>query len=49
VLERSNVQPFNALTHMMYITRSIEGTNKFISTMYTLERKASDTLAKIYS
>jgi flagellar basal-body rod protein FlgF len=49
VLERSNVEPFTELTHMMYISRSIEGTNKLISTIYTLEQKASDTLAKIYS
>jgi flagellar basal-body rod protein FlgF len=49
VLERSNVQPFTELTHMMYLSRSIVGTINYISAMYTLERKASDTLAKIYS
>jgi flagellar basal-body rod protein FlgF len=49
VLERANVQPFTELTHMMYISRSIESTTKLISSMYTLERKASDTLAKLYS
>ena len=48
-LERSNVQPFTALTHMMYVSRGISDTNNFINTMYTLERKASDTLAKVYS
>jgi len=48
-LERSNVQSFTALTHMMYVTRSVSDTANFISAMYALERKASDTLAKIYS
>lgn len=48
-LERSNVQPVLALTHMMYVSRSAADTAKFISAMYTLERKASDTFAKVYS
>ncbi len=49
MLERSNVQPVTELTHMMYLSRSIASTINFITTMHTLERKASDTLAKIYS
>jgi len=49
MLERANVQPFKELTHMMYISRSIGNTTNLINAMYTLERKASDTLAKIYS
>jgi flagellar basal-body rod protein FlgF len=49
VLERSNVQPIAAMTHLMYISRAATDTANFINTMYTLERKASDTLAKIYS
>lgn len=48
-LERSNVKTFAALTHMLYVTRSATDSANFINTMYTLERKASDTLAKIYS
>lgn len=48
-LERSNVQAFSALTHLLYVTRSATDSANFINTMYTLERKASDTLAKIYS
>lgn len=49
VLERSNVVPFQELTHMMYLSRTLAGTINFISTMHALERKASDTLSKIYS
>jgi len=49
MLERSNVQPFKSLTHMIYIERQISETNNFINTMYTLERNASNTLAKVYS
>lgn len=49
VLERANVQPVTQLTHMMYISRSITDTANFINAIYTLERKASDTFAKIYS
>jgi len=49
VLERSNVQPFTELTHMLYLSRSIQGTINYINAIYTLEGKASDTLAKIYS
>ena len=48
-LERSNVQPFLALTHMMYISHEVTDTANFINTMYTLERNASNTLAKIYT
>jgi flagellar basal-body rod protein FlgF len=48
-LERSNVSPFTALTHMIDVSRSITNTANLINTMYTLERKASDTLAKVYS
>ena len=49
MLERSNVQPFTELTHMLYLSRSINDTTKYISTIYDLERKASDTLVKAYS
>lgn len=49
VLERSNVNPFTALTHMLHVSRSITNVTNFINTMYTLERKASDTLVKAYS
>jgi flagellar basal-body rod protein FlgF len=48
-LERSNVNSFTALTHLMYVSRTASDTANFISTMYALERKASDTLAKVYS
>ncbi len=48
-LERSNVQSFAALTHLLATTRSASDSATFISTMFTLERKASDSLAKIYS
>lgn len=48
-LESSNVQSFAALTHLLYVTRAATDSANFINTMYTLERKASDTLAKIYS
>ena len=49
MLERSNVQPFLALTHMMYISHEVTDTANFINTMYTLERNASNTFAKIYT
>ena len=49
VLERSNVSAFTALTHLLYVTRSATDSANLISTMYTLQRKASDTYAKIYS
>jgi flagellar basal-body rod protein FlgF len=49
MLERSNVQPFLALTHMMYVSHEVTDTANFINTMYTLERNASNTLAKIYT
>ncbi|MEI6730988.1 MAG: flagellar hook-basal body complex protein, partial [Pseudomonadota bacterium] len=48
MLERSNVQPFNSLTHLMYVSRSASDTANFISTVHALKRKASDTLAKLY-
>ena len=49
VLERSNVQPVLALTHMMYVSRAATDTAKYISAMFTLQQKASDTFAKVYS
>lgn len=49
VLERSNVEPFTELTHMMYVSRSIQSVSQLITNIYTLERKASDTLAKVYT
>jgi flagellar basal-body rod protein FlgF len=48
-LERSNVKSFEALTHLLYVTRSATDSANLINTLFTLERKASDTLAKIYS
>lgn len=48
-LERSNVQPFEALTHLLYVSRSASDSANLINTMFTLERKASDALAKVYS
>jgi len=49
MLESSNVKPVLALTHMMYVSRSITDTATYISTVNTLSRKASDTLAKVYA
>lgn len=49
MLEASNVKPVIALTHMMYVSRSINDTATYMSTIDTLIRKASDTLAKVYS
>jgi len=46
VLEESNVQPVIELTHMMAISREVSNTAKFIETMYDLQRKASNTLAR---
>jgi flagellar basal-body rod protein FlgF len=49
MLEMSNVKPVLALTHMLYVSRSIAETTNYISTVDGLSRKASDTLAKVYS
>lgn len=49
MLENSNVKPVEALTHMLYVARSISDVSNFMSTIDTLSRKASDTLAKVYS
>lgn len=49
MLENSNVNSIKTLTHMMYVSRSISETTNYISTVDTLSRKASDTLAKVYS
>jgi flagellar basal-body rod protein FlgF len=49
MLESSNVKPVLALTHMLYVSRSISDTATYISAIDTLSRKASDTLAKVYS
>lgn len=46
--EGSNVKPVMALTHMIYTSRSLGDTANYISTINTLARKASDTLAKVY-
>lgn len=48
-VEQSNVQPFTALTHLMYLSRTVSDTNNLINSMYSLSRKASDTLAKVYA
>ncbi len=49
MLESSNIKPVLALTHMMYVARSVSDTATYMSTIDTLSRKASDTLAKVYS
>lgn len=48
-LETSNVKPVIALTHMLYVSRSINDTANYMNTVDALIRKASDTLAKVYS
>lgn len=48
MLESSNVKPVLALTHMIATSRSLGDTANYISTINTLARKASDTLAKVY-
>lgn len=49
MLERSNVNPYTQVTHMMYLSRSIAGTINYIKNIYQLEEQASNTLAKIYT
>jgi len=49
MLESSNVKPVMALTHMIYVSRSINDTASYMSTVDALIRKASDTLAKVYA
>lgn len=48
-LERSNVKSFEAMTRLIYLTRSATDSANLINTLYTLQRKASDTFAKVYS
>lgn len=48
MLENSNVKPVTELTHMLYVSRSISNTITLMDTLHTLQRKASDTLAKTY-
>ncbi|MEI7669007.1 MAG: flagellar hook-basal body complex protein [Pseudomonadota bacterium] len=48
MLENSNVKPVLAITHLMYVSNSINETNNYINTVHALARKASDTLAKVY-
>lgn len=49
MLEKSNVQSFKEISHMMKVSHSITNIANYISTIYSLERKASDTLAKVYT
>lgn len=46
VLEQSNVKPIIELTGVLNLSRSIGHTGKFIETVYDLERKASNSIAK---
>lgn len=46
VLETSNVQPVMEMTNMITTMRGVGSTSKFIETMYDLERKAVNALAK---
>lgn len=48
ILEGSTVKPVLALTHLMYVSRSVADINNYINTVHALARKASDTLAKVY-
>ncbi len=49
MLESSNVKPVLALTHMLYVSRSLSSTANYMDTINSLSRKASDTLAKVYA
>jgi flagellar basal-body rod protein FlgF len=42
VLESANLQPVRELTHMITLTHTVADTEKFIETVYDLERKASN-------
>jgi len=46
MLEGSNVQPVLELTRMIHVSRSVEQTSNYISSIYDLQRKASDTWAQ---
>ncbi len=43
MLENSNVQAVAELTHMIKLNHTVADTDKFIETMYDLERKTSNT------
>ncbi len=45
-LENSNVQPVLELTHMLSVSRAVSDTSKYISSIYDLERKASNAWAQ---
>lgn len=45
-LESANTQPIVELTHMMNLSHSVTDTAQFISIIYDLERKASNTWAQ---
>jgi flagellar basal body rod protein FlgG len=46
VIENSNVQPVNEMTHMIHVARSLDSTAKFVSAVYEMQRKASNTWAQ---
>jgi flagellar basal-body rod protein FlgF len=46
VLESSNVQPVLELTHMINVSRAVEQVTHYVSSIYELERKASNTWAQ---
>jgi flagellar basal-body rod protein FlgF len=48
-LERSNVNSYEVMTHLVDLSRSINDVTNFITAMYGLEQKASDMYAKNYS
>jgi flagellar basal-body rod protein FlgF len=46
MLESSNVSPVQELTHMISVGRSFEHVTQYVSSIYELERKASNTWAQ---
>lgn len=46
MLELSNVSPVLELTHMINVSRSFEHVTQYVSSIYELERKASNTWAQ---
>ncbi len=46
MLESSNVQPVNELTHMVGLQHAVTDTAQFIAVVYDLERKAADAWAQ---
>jgi len=46
MLESSNVQPVQELTHMVSVQHAVADTAQFVAVMYDLERKTSDAWAQ---